>query len=592
MSTSRSRVGTRDIELVDTTPQTSRDELAIRIAQLEMQLSAERAARSASQALVDQLQNDVEILRASHERLRQELELVRRRMFIAKAERIDSKQLQLEFATKLAALDELARRISPGPLSIPDDGARKKKPKRTGRRDLRGLRIPEVRIEITDPVLEELVKAGKAVRVAFEETCKLAWQRGGQRKLIIARATYRAGRIDEEPMFETAALPPETLPRALAAPSMLAHIVHEKFGRGLPLYRIETGFFRDGVRIDRGTMSRWIEELGGVVGATIVEAARTEALATAFCISTDATGIAVQPERSSDKTRQPCRRAHFFVQIADRDHVFFEYTPRETSDAVADMFRGFKGYVQADAKSVFDILFRPPPTPDADEPPERVATEVACWSHARRKFWEAAVATKSPVAREAVYRIGRIYDLEARWRDQQVDEITRMRHLYSRPEVEAFFAWADAEQAHVSRQRGLLRTALGYVVRQKDALMRFLDDGRLRPDNNASERELRQIAVGRKAWLFVGSDDHASATGNLLSLIASARLHGLDPEEYLRDVFRVLPHWPKGRHLELAPKYWGATRARLDAKQLAAELGALAVPEPLAPPAEQQAPTS
>ena len=118
--------------------------------------------------------------------------------------------------------------------------------------------------------------------------------------------------------------------------------------------------------------------------------------------------------------------------------------------------------------------------------------------------------------------------------------------------------------------------------------MRFLDDGRLNIDNTASERELRQITVGRKAWLFVGSDDHASSAASLLSLIASARLHRLDPEEYLRDVFRVLPHWPKDRHLELAPKYWLATRARLDPRQLAAEFGPLEIPEPIAPPAEQK----
>jgi hypothetical protein len=109
-------------------------------------------------------------------------------------------------------------------------------------------------------------------------------------------------------------------------------------------------------------MSRWLEELGGAVGATIIEAARLQAMAKAFCISTDATGIAIQPERTSEKKRQACRRGHCFVQIADRDHVFFEYTPKETSAAVAEMFRGFTGYVQADAKSVFDVLFRPAPT--------------------------------------------------------------------------------------------------------------------------------------------------------------------------------------------------------------------------------------
>ena len=582
-----------------TTTETSTDALVARVAQLEAQLSAERSAiqaeRAASQALVDKLQKDVEILRTSHERLRQELELVQRRIFIAKAERIDSKQLELEFATKLAALDELARQIPAAPpatgAAVPAGaGERREDKKPSGRRDLRGLKIPEVRIEITDPVFEELVKQGKAARVDFEESCKLAWQRGGQRRLVIARAKYKT--LDDDPMLETAAVPAEILPRALAAPSMLGHIVHEKFGRGMPLYRLETGFRRDGVPIDRGTMSRWLEELGGTVGATIIEAARVEAMAKAFCISTDATGIAILPERTSDKKRQACRRGHFFVQIADRDHVFFEYTPKETSVAVAEMFRGFTGYVQADAKSVFDILFRPPPTDADDTPQAEVPTEIGCLSHARRKFWEAAVATKSAVAREALYRIRRLYELEAKWRDNPPDEIKRLRDRYSRPEVAAFCSWAEVEYERVRGERGLVRRAFGYVVRQKDALMRFLDDGRLSLDNNASERELRQIAVGRKAWLFVGSDDHAASAGNLLSLIASARLHGLDPEEYLRDVFRVLPHWPKDRHVELAPKYWPATRARLDARELAAEFGPLTVPAPTTPPAQEQPPAN
>jgi transposase len=571
-------------------PETSTDVLAARVAQLEAQLSAERAA---SEALVAKLKKDVDILSASHERLRQELELLQRRIFVAKAERIDSKQLELEFATKLAALEDLSHRLparSPEPQQTATDGDgrdAKAKPRPTGRRDLRGLKIPEVRIEITDPVLDALVAEGKAVRVGFDESCKLAWQRGGQRRLVIARATYRT--TDDDPMFETAPVPKEILPRALAAPSMLAHIVHEKLGRGMPSYRLETGFRRDGVPIDRGSMSRWIEELGGAMGATIVEAARAEALAKAFCISTDATGIAIQPERGPEKQRQACRRGHFFVQIADRDHVFFEYTPQETSGAVAEMFRDFKGYVQADAKSVFNILFRAPPCDGDDDQEADIATEVGCWSHARRKFWEAAIATKSASGREAVYRIGRLYELEASWRHKPPDEITRLRNEFSRPQLEAFFAWAQVEHDRVRGQRGLLRTAFGYAIRQKEALMRFLEDGRLSLDNNASERELRQIAVGRKAWLFVGSDDHASSVGNLMSLIASARLHKLDPEEYLRDIFRVLPHWPKGRYLELAPKYWAATRACLIADQLRDEVGPLTIPAPLVPATEQQA---
>jgi hypothetical protein len=124
----------------------------------------------------------------------------------------------------------------------------------------------------------------------------------------------------------------------------------------------------------------------------------------------------------------------------------------------------------------------------------------------------------------------------------------------------------------------LLRSALGYLIRQKDALYRFFDDGRLILDNNRSERELRRIAVGRKAWLFAGSDDHAQSAGHIFTLIATARLHRLEPEAYLRQIIRVLPHWPRERYLELAPKYWATTRATLAPAELDAELGDLIVP--------------
>jgi hypothetical protein len=322
----------------------------------------------------------------------------------------------------------------------------------------------------------------------------------------------------------------------------------------------------------------------------VVHAARKEALATAFCIATDATGVLVQPIRTHEKVRKPCKRGHYFVHIADEDHVFFEYTPRETSQAVAGMFKGYSGYLQADAKSVFDILFRDPDKPPDDN--DGVRQEIGCMAHCRRKFWEAAIA-KSTVAREGLARIGRIFELDAMWRGKAPAEIKRLRDAHMRPHMNAFFAWVEVEYAKVREQRGLLRSALGYAVRQKDALLRVLDDGRLILDNNRSERALRgTIATGRKAWLFVGSDDHAESAGHLFSLIASCKLHGLDPETYLRDLFRVLGHWPKDRYLELAPKYWTATRARLDPAELAREIGPLSIPPPIAAAAEQQSATN
>jgi len=114
-----------------------------------------------------------------------------------------------------------------------------------------------------------------------------------------------------------------------------------------------------------------------------------------------------------------------------------------------------------------------------------------------------------------------------------------------RPHVNPFFTWAEVEHQQVREQRGLLRKALGYAVRHREALRRFLEDGRLLLENNCPERELRKIAVGRKAWLFVGSNDHAQSAGHLFTLIATARLNRLAPEAYLRDLLRVLAHWPR-----------------------------------------------
>lgn len=564
------------------------DALLARVAELEQALAAERAAlaaeraaRSAEQSRADEAVAERDRLREAYRQLTLEVELARRRLVVAKAERIDTAQLQLEFAAKLAALDALGGQLAPAQDDDPpasDKSARgKAKHRPTGRRQLRELDLPEERIEIPDPALE-----GTAPRMGTEDSYKLMWRRGGFVRLVVARVKYRVGEIadDVSPAIATAEMPGELVVRSIAAPSLLAHVVSDKLCDGLPLHRQEDRFARIGTRIDRGTMSRWLEDLGLTVGATVVKAMHDDAFANAFCLATDATGVLVQPIPGGDQVRRACRRGHYFVQIADADHVFFEYTPKETSAVVGAMFRGFAGYIQADAKSVYDVLFRPPdqrPHTDDAEPDLANRHEVGCWAHARRKLWEAAI-TKDVIAREGLARISRIFALDRSWRGQPAGEIKALRDLHLRPHTDAFFAWVDAEYERVRDQRGLLRTALGYAHRQRGPLTQFYDDGRLRLDNNASERELRRVAVGRKAWLFVGSDDHAQAAGNLMTLIASARLHCLDPEAYLRDLFRVLPHWPRERFLELCPRDWLATRARLDAGELERELGPLTVP--------------
>jgi len=583
------------------------EELRARLVAAEVALTSERAraesehARAESEhARAEQLAADhARLLAAYHEALL-ELQMLRRRIFVASAERIDTKQLELEFAHKQAELDALADKLGeasppcpPGTPSVSSDTSEpppssppptppakpdrpKTKPK--GRRDVRALPIPEERHELLDPTLE-----GRAERIGFEETHQIGWRKPGPVRIVVARAKYRlpsegGPQTPASPhTLLTTPMPPRTFPRLLAAPSLLARIAVGKYCDGLPLHRQEACFARAGLDLDRGTMCRWMEDLGMTTGCVAL-AAKKHAFETSFCISTDATGIAIQPEPLPTKARQPCRRGHFFVMVADRDHVIFEYVPRENSAAVRELFRGYSGYVQADAKNTYDVLFQTP-DPGAENEPAEVCHEVGCWSHCRRRFYEAAIG-KDRLGREGLWRIHKLFELEEHWKDEPPAMRKELRDRHSRPLLDAFFAWAEVEYDKVKGKRGLLRSAFGYAVRQKSALRRYLDDGRLRLDNNVSERELRAIAVGRGAWLFVGSDDHAQATANLFTLIASCKLHRLDPEAYLRDLVRVLVHWPRDRYLELTPLFWAQTRARLDPRELELPFGHLTVPDP------------
>jgi transposase len=298
------------------TPSTITD---VKIAELEAELAVARLRAVEQEVRLAEVEKERDVLRMSHDRLRLELQLLKQRMFFAKAERIDTTQLQLEFAQKLRALDQVAGTLGIGGLDEPSDGSSsgrsQKKRKSTGRRDLSTLPLEERRVEIADPVLDKLVAEGKAERIGYETSYKLAWQRGGMRRLAIARVKYRTVAADEygDRELATALAPKELIWRCLAAPSLLANILVQKYCDGLPLFRIEQRFSRDGVSLDRGTMCRWVEDLGATFGSSIVAAMREEALRTAFCIATDATGIAIQPVPAGENVaRQACRRAHYF----------------------------------------------------------------------------------------------------------------------------------------------------------------------------------------------------------------------------------------------------------------------------------------
>jgi transposase len=303
-------------------------EMLASMPELQALLMAEREAakkeREAASQRISNLEKERDNLRASHERLRLELELFKHRLFIAKAERApDAPQLQLEFEEKLRQLDEMAGTL--GMAKEPEreqsnEPARDGKPRGkrtgnrgTGRRDLRELALDEVRIEIADPHLEKFVAEGKVKRHGFEETCKLGHRRASKVRIVVARVRYKTEDAQGNTDVITTSMPNEMLPSSIVAPSFAANMLMANIGMGTPLFRLEDALTRDGVRVDRGTLSRVKKQIGDALLATVVKAMLGHARENAFCISTDATGVCVQPIYSHEKGSQPCKKGNFLV---------------------------------------------------------------------------------------------------------------------------------------------------------------------------------------------------------------------------------------------------------------------------------------
>lgn len=577
------------------------DEIAARVQQLEAenarlrkQVSAAAQEKDALEQKLAASENSLARVRAAYVAALEQLQLAKRRLFVAKAERREAIPEQLELDGLFAQVQKLEAELAKAELanaeSDGDSSSSSKKgrnttkavgPKPTGRRDLAKSDLPLVRVEILDDMLEKT-----AERIGFEDSWKLGYERGGRRRIQVARAVYKLPSASSSPeeqtayRFVTAEAPRELFRRGLLAPDLIAHLLVAKYMLGVPFARQESLWALQGEGVDRGTMSRYAEDAGATLGA-IVEVSRRHAMDTAFCLATDATGVAIQPTPLADGKRQPCRKGHFFVVLADQDYVFFEFQPKHTSKAVCEMFRGFSGYLQADANAVYDALFRGKVSPALwEEPVDPPPKEVGCWAHCRRNFWDAAVCKHAEGvtglrAIDALFATDRpLWDLPPSRR-----QLLRLERLT--PLLDAFFTWVR-EELNKERPRGLVSKALGYALRQESALRRFLDDPRLKLDNNASERNIRPISIGRKNWLFFGSDDHAEAAANLFSLVATCKLHGVDPESYLAEVIRVMPYWPRERYLELSPRFWAETRTRLVADELARPIGHITLPSPAA----------
>ena len=516
-------------------------------------------------------------LRETIVELTHENQLLKRRIYGNKTERTQTSELQLALGSLLDEEKQLQKQLdeavsNAAAASKDGDGSssspsEKTKAKPKGRRDLLASGLPQVPLEILDPELEKTAK-----RIGFERSLHLMHIRGGFKVLVKLTAKYEVLGKDGPKVLGVEA--PRTLfPRGILHSSAVAHIVVQKFSLGVPHYRLEQHLQAQSVELGRGMMCRYVEEAGNALGATIVHAMWQDALENGCIISTDATSALVQPIKGKGdaEPRQACKKAHFFTAVVDADHVLFAYAERHTQAFVQKLFHGFSGFLQCDAHSVYDILERGPPTQDDDG-----ISLVGCWAHCRRYFFEAAIC-KYPIGIQGLMRIRAIYAADEAFGRLPPAKRKLLRAEHIRPLMESLFEWV--EQARATAQgRDLATKALGYAFNQKQQLLRVLEDGRLPLDNTRSERSLRKIVVGRKNWMFYGSDTHAESAAAIFSIIASCRLHAIDPQQYLDEVLRVLPYWPKERYLELAPKLWATTRARLRADELAAPMGAFTIP--------------
>ncbi len=328
------------------------------------------------------------------------------------------------------------------------------------------------------------------------------------------------------------------IPRGLCGPGLLADTIVRRWQDHLPLHRLERVYGREGLELARSTVCGWHSE-AALLLTPLIEAMWKDALATSPYLCMDATGVLVQ---APDK----CRRAHFFVVVAPQKHVLFGYSPKHDSAAVDALLEGYKGFLVADAHSVYNHLYK-----SGD------VIESGCWAHARR-YWFKALETDGARARKGLSLIQALFKLEREYATWPPEQKLQRRQQEAKPIVDAFFQYCT-EQAPQLVDETPIAKAVGYALNQREALGRFLTDGRLPIHNNHSENALRREALGRKNWLFLGSDEGGTVNATFVTLLASCQLHGLEPLGYLRDLFCLLPNWPVQRVLELAPANWTRT---------------------------------
>ena len=471
------------------------------------------------------------------QRVQHWLEQLLRHRYGQKRERVDENQLFL-FAIEIASTGQdapPAPRPPAAPRPEPQGHGRQKLPKSLERRrvvfDLAAheRQCPECQSELRHigEEISERLEYVPASLLVIEEACqKYACPKGCT--------------------VVTAEKPPAPIEKGLAGPGLLAHVAVSKYGDHLPLHRQESILARHGVELSRKTMCDWMRQCAELV-SPLYDLMKQRALSSKV-VQTDDTPVPVlDPELPRTRT------GRIWTYVGDPDHPYtvYDYTPNRSRAGPDEFLKDFRGYLQADAYSGYDEIY---------QDSERGVTEVACMAHARRKYFE---AQSSDIMRSMVVLayIHLLYDVEREARDGELGAAGRLalRQARSRPLLQDLKAYLERERRQVLPKSPIAQ-AIAYTLSNWDALVRYAEDGDLEIDNNGAERSLRGVAVGRRNWTFLGSDNGGRTAAVLSSLIATSKRHHIDPFAYLRDVFERISTHPNRQLEELLPDKWLAAR--------------------------------
>ena len=341
----------------------------------------------------------------------------------------------------------------------------------------------------------------------------------------------------EEPAVKIAPIPEQLIPKSMATPGLLAHVLTAKFIDALPFYRQEGQFSRLGIDLPRSTMCGWAIKVADRC-EPLLDLLNKE-IRSGPLINIDETTVQVMKEPNrSNKTK-----SYMWIYRGgdpDRPALVYQYHPTRSGVIASEYLKEYEGYVQSDGYAGYDFIDH-----------KSKITHVGCWAHVRRKFIDVVKASgkrksvkgRTDNAEKAIRYISKLYAIDGNANEQDLtyQELYEERRRNTKPILDEFKNWLE-EIYPKTPPKGLLGKAISYTLKQWDRLVRYLDDGRLRPDNNLAENAIRPFVVGRKNWLFSGHPRGAKASAALYSLIETAKANDLEPYLYLRFLFDRLPH--------------------------------------------------